>query len=341
MKIRKYNSIDLVKFCMAIAIVALHASALQDVNPTLNLLVCEGIARLGVPFFFVVSAYFLYSKPVSWETTKRYCKRLLILYAAWFIISIPKTIFDRFICSGYPFGETLFRFVRSFFISSTFSGSWFIVSCIFCALLFYCIEKKLKKTKIIIISLSIVVYIWVVFSSAYGKLMVPMGMSGFYKTYTLLFSSPYSSFLVGIPYFALGRYYAHIPEWNHLKRNWIMSVLCVALLLVEVYFTNKYGLQNSTDCYLMLLPCIVFIFPLILNWNIQIKNSKNLRIASTVIFFSQFIFLFLCEITEWTFKITIPCFGKFVFTIICGLVLSQLLIALSNKKGFYWLRYFY
>lgn len=138
---KNYDSIDLVKFCMSILIVALHAEALLDISPWLNTVVCCGLSRLGVPFFFTTSAYFLYSKPVSWEATKRYCKRLLTLYAAWFVVSMPKTILDRFICSSYPFGETLFRFIRSFFVTPTFSGSWFIVSCVFCAVLFYYLNK--------------------------------------------------------------------------------------------------------------------------------------------------------------------------------------------------------
>ena len=206
---RNYDAVDLAKFVLSIFIVALHADALYDVSPLLNTMVCGGIARLGVPFFFVVSAFFFFAKPVTWVGTKNYCKRLLTLYAAWFVVSIPKTIFDRFYCSDYPFGETLFRFVRSFFVTSTFSGSWFLVSCLWCALLYYWLEQRSEKVRRgITVGLSVVVYLWVVFSSAYGKLMTPLGMDGFYRVYSLLLASPYTSFLVGIPYFALGRYFA-------------------------------------------------------------------------------------------------------------------------------------
>lgn len=210
---RKYDAIDLTKFCMSILIVALHADALLDISPWLNTFICGGLARLGVPFFFVASAYFLYSKPVSWGSTKRYCKRLLTLYAAWFIVSIPKTIFDRFICSSYPFGETLFRFVRSFFVTSTYSGSWFIVSCIFCAVLFYYLDKLSQNGyRVVVISLSVLSYFWCAFSSAYGKLIDIMGLSSFYDGYVRFFANPYTSFLVGIPYFALGKYFAARSE---------------------------------------------------------------------------------------------------------------------------------
>ena len=206
---KNYDSIDLFKFIFSILIVALHADALYDLSPLANTLICGGIARLGVPFFFVASAFFFFKKPVTWNNTKKYCKRLLILYAAWFIVSLPKTIFDRFICSDYPLPETIIRFIRSFFVTSTFSGSWFIVSCIWCALLFYLLEKqKTSVRRTIVIALSILVYAWTVFTSAYGKTLDGLGMRDFYEKYVLLFGSPYCSLIVGIPYFAIGRYFA-------------------------------------------------------------------------------------------------------------------------------------
>jgi len=207
---RNYDSLDLTKFIASICVVALHADALWDFSPMANSLICCGLFRLAVPLFFVISAFFFFGKEVTWEGTKKYIKRLLVLYAAWFIVSIPKTIFDRFICSHYPIGETVFRFVRSFFVTSTFGGSWFIVSCIFSALVYYKLEQLPEKTrKGLTIGISVIVYLWVTFSSAYGKLMTPLGMDGFYEKYELLFASPYCSFLVGIPYFAIGRFFAH------------------------------------------------------------------------------------------------------------------------------------
>lgn len=342
---KNYDSLDLTKFIASICVVALHADALRDFSPMANSMICWGLFRLAVPLFFVISAFFFFSKEVTWEGTKKYCKRLLILYAAWFIVSIPKTIFDRFICSPYPIGETVFRFIRSFFVTSTFSGSWFIVSCIFSALVYYKLEKLPERTrKGITVGISVIVYLWVTFSSAYGKLMTPLGMDDFYSKYTLLFANPYCSFLVGIPYFALGRRFAK-REMNGSPRKYKEMVkwggACLLLLLLEVYLTIRFKLQKSSDCYLMLLPCVFCMFPLLVNRKVKVKNAKYLRIASTIVFFSQFLFLFVCEFAEWALKITIPCLGKFAFTVAMGLLLTWIILKLKDKKNFRWLRYFY
>lgn len=341
---RKHDAIDLTKFCMSILIVALHADALLDISPWINTFVCGGLARLGVPFFFVTSAFFLYSKPVSWGTTSRYCKRLLTLYATWFAVSTPKTIFDRFICSSYPFGETLFRFARSFFVTSTFSGSWFIVSCVFCAVLFYWLDGlEQKQYKAVVITISVLTYSWCVFSSAYGKLIDVLGLGVFYDGYVRFLANPYTSFLVGIPYFALGKYFATRNEGKTTGGAFctLGGLVSITVLFLEVYLTNKYSLVRTTDCYLMLLPCTFFLFPKILDWRIEVKCASWLRAASTIIFFSQFLLLFACELTELVLKVTIPCLVKCVFAVSGGIVLTEFIRINVKKPRWNFLKYFY
>lgn len=122
----------------------------------------------------------------------------------------------------------------------------------------------------------------------------------------------------------------------------IIGVLVsVATLFLEVDLTNRYSLARATDCYLMLLPCTFFLFPKILDWKIELKQAKWLRVASTIIFFSQFLLLFASEIAEWMLKVTIPCLAKFSFATLCGLAITGMAILMSNRTGLRWLKYFY
>ncbi len=350
MKTQRYDAIDFLKFFASILIISLHASALYDFSVLLNGIICEGVSRLCVPFFFTVSAFFYFSKPLCKGNVKKYCYRLLKLYFMWFIISLPKTIYDRFICSSYTMGVTVFRFIRSIFTTSTFSGSWFIVSCLFCALLYYWLSKiKNRVATPIIIILCLLSYAWITFTSGYGCLIEKLGISDFYKTYEMFFGKPYTSFLVGIPYFAIGQFFVKAiqsresasMEGKEKTLHIFGSILCLFLLLFEIIMCNRYELSQATDCYLMLFPCIYFIFPLVLNMRVSIKNAQKLRIASTILFFSHFLFLFACEIAEWMFKITIPHIGKFLVTLVSGLCLTWIILNLQNKKGFHWLKWLY
>lgn len=343
---KRFDSIDIAKFIAAIFVVAIHSNPLAEVSPLLDFIVSNGIARIAVPFFFITSAFFFFKNGCSWGRATKYCNRLLILYLSWFIVSLPKTIFDRFVCSEYPLGETVFRFVRSFFLTSTFSGSWFIVSCIFCALLFSKLEQlEDRKRTIITIIISVISYLWCVLTSEFGNCFNDLGISGFYKVYELIFAKPYCSIIVGIPYFAMGRYFAkhseQIIDKVSKKKRLLYIALLLILLLAEVYASYTYNLGLSSDCYLFLLPSIAVIFPLILSVNIQVSNARIFRISSTIIFFSQFMLLYGCEFVEWYFSIQIINFCKFLFAIAFGLLLTWIILKLQNKKGFGWLKYFY
>ena len=338
---QRYDAIDLAKLIASILIVALHSDLLYDVYPAAHSILCSGLARLAVPFFFTTSAFFFFCKQITAVTTKRYCLRLLKLYLCWFIIYLPKTIFDRIVCSDYPLPETMLRFLRSFFVTSTFSGSWFLVSCIFCGLLFFALEKlpdRVRRTLTIL--LATLVYGLCVFASGYGMLVKRFGLSHPLKIYTILFANPYNNLFVGIPYFALGRAFANgkLPKKQLAIPGLIVSLL---LLFAEVLIIKELRLTKATDCYLMLLPCMFFMFPLLLDANLSLRYAPTYRSLSTIIFFSHFGWLFFTELLEWLLKCTIPITVKFMIALGGSLLTALVILKLQTKKRFHWLRYFY
>ena len=138
---QSYNSIDLMKFILCFLVVAIHSDPIEDVGPLLNRLFL-GVERVAVPLFFIASGFFLFKGgPLDKDHLVKYLKRMGLLYFAWFVISFPITIFNRFLMGEGSLPVKLFLFVKSFFFTSTFSGSWFLASCVFCTILFYFINS--------------------------------------------------------------------------------------------------------------------------------------------------------------------------------------------------------
>ena len=346
---KKYNSIDILKLITSFFVIMIHISIFFDYNHYLNLFTANGLSRLAVPLYFLVSAFFFYKKNVNLDKASQkqglinYTKRMLILYFGWFIICLPKTIFERFF-NERTLVINLFQFIKSFFLTSTFSGSWFLMSCIFSAwFVFFIINLKLKKanTENILIIISVACYLLCVVTSAYGNLFYKIGMGNLYENIVFWFTKPYTSILVGVPYFTLGRYIAKNDP--HLTR--VDKMLCVAFLtlfFVEVFITNKFNLQFSSDCYLMLLPCTYLLFVLIKDIKIELKiNPVVLRNTSTIVFFSHFIWIFAIEIFEKVFSISINSICRFFIVSFLCLLTSGIFIKLRKIKIFNWLGYLY
>ena len=210
--VKNYDSIDLMKFIACIFVVAIHSAPFQDISPLLNRVIILGIGRIAVPLFFLASAFFLFKS--NEINIKKYLKRMGKLYFAWFLISSPITFFNHFIIEQEPLLIKCFTFVKCFFFTSTFSGSWFLASCVFCTCFFYLMEKYNILNKGFIITISFLIYIICVSTSAWGKLLFSLipDFKTFFDNIVFWFAKPYISILVGLPYFSFGYYLAKNEE---------------------------------------------------------------------------------------------------------------------------------
>ena len=342
-----FDILDLAKFACSIVIVGLHSDLLYDGCPRLNLVLFRALGRLAVPLFFLMSAFFFYRKgEPDGEKVKRYVVRMLVLYFCWFVVHLPKTIFDRFICSGRPPGTTTLVFLKSFFTTSTFSGSWFLCSCVFSVLALFFLNSYLHEGKsktVMLVTISLLSYLFCVSASAYGKLFYSVEAM---ERISLFFAKPYTSILVGIPYFAVGKIIAEHQDGiaPHAGRTLLFSwaLFFGGLVIAEAFLTVRvFQVAYSTDCYLFLLPCSVVIFLFLLTFDIKIRWAGVLRKYSTIIFFSHFLWLFGAEILEWLAKGRFCTLAKFSFAIIGSLLTSAVLLTLEKRPRMAWLRFFH
>lgn len=335
---KNYDSIDLMKFIACLFVVAIHSDPLTDVSPLLNRLVSAGIGRLAVPLFFLTSSFFLFKGEKI--NLRKYLTRIGILYMAWFIISLPITLFNRFYVLPEPFGIKLFQFIKSFFFTSTFSGSWFLASCAFCTIVFYFLDKHGKAQSKYVVIICALIYFLCVLTSAWGKLFLSsyVELKNFYDNLVFWFAKPYTSIIVGMPYFALGYYLAR-NEDSVARPKIVYTLLFLFALVLEAYLTSVKGFSQSTDCYFMLLPCAYCVFISCLKSNCHIRNALSLRKTSTIVFFSQFIWLFFIEFVEWSMRIHIPQMCKFIIGLVLCLITSRVVIRFSTKFAI--LKYLY
>lgn len=81
-------SVDLTKLAAAFMVVGLHANFLSDVSVLGSLATVNGLFRLAVPFFFLVSGYYFFRAEQSGRAGK-WVRRMLALHVVWMVVYTP------------------------------------------------------------------------------------------------------------------------------------------------------------------------------------------------------------------------------------------------------------
>lgn len=336
--VKSYNSVfDIVKFILAIAVVAIHSQLLPGLLfPWL---------RLAVPMFFMISSYLFFDKlkDVSDQKERKaiilnFVLRNLILYLFWFIALLPVTIFLRQYFVGSKLGvlsvcENLLCIVRDFLFGSTFRASWFIMALVIAVVLVSWLSKRLNN--IVLLCGSLFIYIMIVLRSGYisffSETSFVYDILCFYETYL---SVPYLSFPVALVWVVCGKCFA---EYSYRYIGWINVFLIVFFsfcLYIEWDFLKVRTGHSTYDCYFFLFPVVVCVFSLLNNiCAFSIKTSLLLRKYSVIIYALHGSVTFLLSLViESSFQI-------FYITLVFCLFVAWIVCILERFKGLRWLRY--
>lgn len=294
---QNYNTLDIVKFILAVFLVIAHAAAEKIQMPTIIDKLCS-FYIIVVPFFFTTSSFLFFNKLIRCvsETEKKqrylkYTKRILILYLVWTIIYAIFNICDWCI-SGTTFIDIITYIWRCITYSS-YSTIWFLPALWIGVSLVYLLHMKGVSTKnIIVIGISSYIIGWFCYTFS-GSLTWLGNFSEIFKT---IFTSYRNGFMYAMVYAALGLALANIRDDEtqyNLRKNIILSALLCIAFVVEAFITNKL-LNVDANYLMMLIPFSYFFVKSVLQINLPDKYHNIyvwLRNMSLLIFLSQRIFL--------------------------------------------------
>jgi surface polysaccharide O-acyltransferase-like enzyme len=195
-------------------------------------LVSNGIARIAVPCFFIVSGYFIHSKSDDSQALKKYLLHILIVYAIWSLIYLP-TYYNTV---GY-------RSLVTFAIMGYYH-LWFLPALISGILMLAGI-KKFMKNDTLILALAIILFIT-------GYIMESAG-------------SPYRLFCNGVffgfPFIASGYYIRKKNLMEAVKSSYTYIILLISLitLLLESYWGYKTDIRHNLFLSLYIFCPVLFI----------------------------------------------------------------------------------
>lgn len=294
--LRQNDFFDVLKFLLAIMIVALHSSLQIRI---INLNIAMPWLRIAVPLFFILSAYFLFSKIISRPDDGRFIMRKYIvrnvkLYGIWLVALFPMVIWrrwDSWNCYGLTFVPLMF--VRGILFSSTFVASWFISAMVMSTLVVCGLSRYLKTRLLLLIT--VVIYALVCFRSSYFHFVPEHGVirvwTGYYEK---IFSVGYNSFPAALFWVTCGKFFA---ENKITVLNYPITLLlgCISVaavgLSLEWYGVGVWTGSWYNDCYFCLMLLCPLLFCIALRVFVRIPFAKFLRSCSVIMFCSHAVFI--------------------------------------------------
>ncbi|MDQ4431521.1 acyltransferase [Yokenella regensburgei] len=248
----KNYSIDALRVIMAVLVIMIHSTlVIYDKKIGIFILV-EGFGRIAVPFFFVVSGFYL-EQTLQKDKLSSWLSKIVKMYVVWNIIYLPfqihliDAIFDRNIedlnINNLAF-DMIFGYWQLWFLPAIIIGALLINACTS-----FSSRKLLSLVIVTFISATTLWYL------AMNKII---NMPGFWANPVSLRNGVF----LGFPLMAIGYVLAREKQ-NHVVTNYLASNKSLTLSILFVicegvfgYYTHK-GFYDFTFSSAILSTCLL------------------------------------------------------------------------------------
>lgn len=298
-------SIDLLKIVLAFFVVCLHMHVLRDSYPSLSYVLVNGLFRIGVPVFLIISGYFFYFVD-DISRVKKWSFRILLLYIIWSVIYSPLWKEDDSYVLNILFG---------------YHHLWYLIGTFFSGLLLFDLRNISPKLLISVI----------IFFFCCGYTIQMLGNSHYFDgeiDATLNLFPTYRNFLfVCFPFLGIGFLIKKLEIDVKRKPSLLLVLISVFLVIFEAFLNYKVFNLNQKESIDVLFSLLIAC-PLLFLYckNITVKtDSKILASISTAIYLIHPLLI------ELVYKSTyITSFQNVIFTVIL-LIVSLILVFLNRK----------
>lgn len=278
-----YSGIDLFRLIAVILVVMNHTYPLAGINETADFVLTRIIARIAVPFFFMISGYFILPRIMGenkdYTTVIKNVKKLTKLYIIATLIYLPLSIYSGNITPNMGMVSIL----KDIFFNGTFYHLWYLPGAIIGILIVSLLLKKFNEKQVFVISLGL--YIIGLFGDSYYNIVqnIPV-VNEFYNLLFNFFDYTRNGIFFAPLFFILGAIIAKNKRKPKKKIMIYGFVISLSLMIVEGLILNKLKIQRHSSMYILLLPVMYFLFQWILSWkNTSYKNFRKLSMIVYII----------------------------------------------------------
>lgn len=277
-KDKSYSGIDCFRLIAALFIVAIHTSPLASFSETGDFILTRVIARVAVPFFFMTSGFFLISR-YTYDNKKlgTFAKKTALLYGAAILLYLPVNFYTGY----FKMDNLLPNIIKDFVFDGTLYHLWYLPASIMGAAVSWYLVKKLDYPKAL--AAASVLYLIGLFGDSYYGISEKIScLSNFYDSMFQISDYTRNGIFFAPIFFLMGGLIAEGRRKITFGKSVWGVIISFLLMLGEALVLHHFQLQRHDSMYLFLLPCIWFLFQVILCF--KGKRLVDLRTISLLVY---------------------------------------------------------
>lgn len=317
---KNYGWLDRFRLITALLVIAIHTSPLISFSMNADFFFTRVLARVAVPFFFMVTGHFTLSalffsddtghscppqlqRASAWHAVKRCILKLSLLYGAAILLYLPLGIY-----AGHYRGLSITEAMRMLIFDGTFYHLWYFPACILGVLIVSLLSRFCSLRTATVIS-SLLYAAGLLGDSYFGLTAKIPFLNSVYEVMFHFFSYTRNGLFLAPLFLLLGictgnfssltesRYEERAAEAGSAtlrhkngKDLLLRPLPCATFLAVslgamtaEAFLLRSFSLQRHDSMYIFLVPVMSFLYRLLLSLP-GAASQKKLRTAALWIY---------------------------------------------------------
>lgn len=261
---QKLGGLDRFRMIAAFLVIMIHTSPLATYSQVADFWLTRVLARIGVPFFLMVSGYFsLPGMLLGTRTDTRSARRLVVhtalLYAAAILLYLPVGVY-----AGHFQSLTLGKLLKMLLFDGTFYHLWYLPATIMGALVLYVLSRKMQLPGVMLAT-ALLYIIGLFGDSYYGAIAGAPALSNAYAAGFDMFSYTRNGLFYTPIFLVMGAWIAQ-RKTLPAKSAAIGFAATLLVMSAEALTLRHFALQRHDSMYALLPLCMFFLFQLLLRW---------------------------------------------------------------------------
>lgn len=329
----RIGKLDEFKWIAAFLVVANHTSPLESLHETADFVFTRVLARVAVPFFFMVTGYFvLYAANRKRDGMVRIwasIKKTGFLYLVVTLLYLPVQIYKAIKEPIEP-AALLGKGIKAVLFDGTYYHLWYLPAVMLGLLV--CCGLLILGERAAFTGAGLLYLIGLLGDSYYGFaeriLLLQKGYEGMFR----VFSYTRNGLFFAPLFLLLGYAMASWRREGKAEQKRRNCILCLCALCGEGLLLHKYGMQRHDSMYLLLPVCMVYLFQYLLlqEGKAGKRSSFYLRGPMLVYFLHPLVILGvrgLVKVTKLTFLLEVS--PVYYLVVAAG--------SIFTAYGFWWL----